>query len=103
VGVEGVPRCPSSLRLNLIVYEDHTVITVTRVVDLPCDPSVRRLSHRGVDLGRREFKGVSLDGIIHLLSYYLWTDRTKGSPSDPAEPSASPLGIIGGGTPLPGL
>lgn len=58
----------ATLRLNCHVYEDHTVIAVARVVDLPVEPSVRRLAHRIVDVGRADFTGLDTDAVLALLA-----------------------------------
>lgn len=63
----------ANLRLNCHVYEDHTVIAVSKVVDLPADPSVRRLAHRIVSVGRGDFSGLAVDEVLVLLAREILT------------------------------
>lgn len=86
-----MPGGVSSLHVVLHVYEAYSYATVSRVVDLPLEPSTRRLGHKRIDVGRVDFTGLTTDEVLALVGTHLLLPDVPPSGSR-AQPPASPSG-----------
>lgn len=70
VNGDGRPKV-ATIRLVVAVSEDHSNVTVSKVTDLPYQPSLRRFGHRRIGVGRRDLSGLPLDDVVALIGQAL--------------------------------
>lgn len=58
----------ASVRLVFHLHHDHGDVSISKVTDLPYQPSLRRFGHREVDIGIRELQGLNEQQVVALLA-----------------------------------
>lgn len=58
----------ATLRLIFHVYEYHSVVSVSKVVDLPFKESTNRLAHVRIPVGSMNLKGLTIEQVVSALA-----------------------------------
>lgn len=89
-------RGVQALSFLVYVYDDHSVVTVTRRDFAPLRGVDLRLGHYRLPVGRDALAGLSKDDAVHLIATSLAAQRDLGNHTHdaPQEPGA-PLGAMG--------
>jgi hypothetical protein len=95
-----------SLTYNVHVFEDHSVVVVTRHDHIPLRGDSLRVGHFRVGIGREHLAGLSSPNAVRLVSWGIVVALSDTLPfSDPGVAPGAPEGATGGvvNIPLPGL
>lgn len=85
-----------ALSFMVYVYDDHSVVAVTRRDFAPLRGVDLRLGHYRLPVGRAHLAGLDKDAAVHLIAAALVESRRTGRPSRAApEGLGSPLGDMG--------